>query len=116
MRTWSVDNREDLSQWLRSHGFAATQPGNHIPARVQEALSQEVCRIDARVVLLEAMFVQLVLHFGRYTVVSRGAEPGTNQSAPATRTMVESSRWAQMDDVDSTECMLRRIPMLKTCP
>ena len=62
MRTWGVDSSEDLSQWLRSHGFAATQPGDRIPARVQGALSQEVCRTDARVVLLEAVFVQLVLH------------------------------------------------------
>ena len=66
--------------------------------------------------LLEAVFVQLVLHLGRQTVVPRGAEPATNQSAPASRTTGESTRWAQLDDVDLIECMLRRMPMLKTCP
>ena len=63
--------------------------------------------------LLEAVFVQLVLHLGRQTVVPQGAEPATNYSAPASRG--ELTRWAQMDDVDLTECMLRRIPMFKTC-
>ena len=89
MRTWGVDSREDLSQWSRSHGFAATQPGNHIPTRAPEAQFEEACRIDVRVELLEAVFVRQALYLGRHTVMPRGAEPATNQSAPASRTAVQ---------------------------
>ena len=65
MRSWgpsvSPCQKIDLTQWLRGHGFAAVQPGNHISIKVgpssrilakvfEEAKS--VCRNDARVALL----------------------------------------------------------------
>ena len=41
MRSWGVFHRADLTQWLRGHGFAAVQPGNHISARAQEFLFEK---------------------------------------------------------------------------
>ena len=38
MRGWGIQDREDLSIWLRNNGFARTAPGNHIAARAQVPL------------------------------------------------------------------------------
>ena len=73
MRSWGVFQRIDLTQWLRGHGFAGTQPGNHITARAQGHFFQETCWVDARVALLEAFFVRLTLHLSRSTAVPMGA-------------------------------------------
>ena len=45
-RRWGISAREDLTSWLQSHGFPATQLGNHISARAQEFLLTEACPVD----------------------------------------------------------------------
>ena len=52
-RSWGISAREDLTSWLQSHGFPATQAGNHISARAQEYLLTEACNFDVRVALFE---------------------------------------------------------------
>ena len=52
------------SQRLRNQGFAATRRGHHIPARAQERILSQACEVDARVALLEVVFVTIVLHLG----------------------------------------------------
>ena len=52
-RLWGIEEREDLTVWLRGQGFAGTRPGNHIAARAQKFILSEACRVDARVALLE---------------------------------------------------------------
>ena len=64
-RRWSIHEHEDLTTWLRQHGIAESQPGNHIPARALEHMLAEACRVDARVALFEMSFVAVVLHVGR---------------------------------------------------
>ena len=44
-------------------------PGNHIAARAQEFLLSEVVVVDARVTLLEAVYVCLVVHMSRQLAV-----------------------------------------------
>ena len=55
--TWSFMDREGLTEWLRSQGFAGSQPRNHIPARAREFILEQACRQDARVALLESAYV-----------------------------------------------------------
>ena len=38
LRSWRIENREHLTEWLHREGFPATFPGNHISARTQEHL------------------------------------------------------------------------------
>ena len=73
-RMWSIHEREDLTGWLRRRGFLGIHPGNHISARAQEHILIEVCRTDARVALLEASCVAVVLHIGRQMVVPRATQ------------------------------------------
>ena len=61
-RLWNIFDRGDLTIWLQGQGFAATQPGNHIPARTQEFVLSSACRVAARVALLEVVYVPVVLH------------------------------------------------------
>ena len=57
VRGWGIESPDDLSQWLRQHGFQATRPGNHISASGQEHILSLGCGMDARVALLEAVYV-----------------------------------------------------------
>ena len=68
-RTWSISVRENLSVRLRQQGFLATQPGNHISARVQESILVSACLVDARVALLEILCVRITVHRGRMGAV-----------------------------------------------
>ena len=119
LRMWGVDAQLQLSNWLRNQGFAATRPGHHIPARAQERILSQACEVDARVALLEAVFVTIVLHLGRESgipAVTRDRAPEVRrirQSVPAT---VPSESWAQLDQVNLQDWFARRCPMLKTCP
>ena len=69
MRGWGIQDREDLSTWLRNNGFAGTAPGNYIAARAQEFLLSEAVAVDARVALLEAVYVCLNVHMSRQLAV-----------------------------------------------
>ena len=65
IRSWTINSEEELSAWLGRSGFAATRPGNHIPNRAQEHIVTVGCQVDARVALLECVFVALTLDEGR---------------------------------------------------
>ena len=65
MRGWGIESPEGLSQWLRQHGFPATRPGNHIPARGQEHILALGCTVDARIALLEAVYVMITVDQSR---------------------------------------------------
>ena len=117
MRSWGVSSPPDLSRWLRDQGFASSQPSNHIPARAQEFLIGEACRFDARVALLEGVFVRVTLHMGEQMAVPPDSVPANVTRQVEAGTVVrESQRWAQLDAVGLNDWMLRRVPMLKTCP
>ena len=118
MRGWGIQAREDLSIWLRNNGFAGTAPGNHIAARAQEFLLSEAVAVDARVALLEAVYVCLTVHMSRQLAVeSRVTEVFRRavQRRTPPSTFPEGS-WEQLDEVDLTDFFLLRLPMLKSCP
>ena len=120
MRNWRIDTPPQLSTWLRSQGFAASRPGHHIPARAQEQILSEACREDARVALLEAVYVLVTLHLGRISgirPVSRHVGPEVSRhSRPTVPTQVPSDSWLELDTVDLKQFFTKRPPMLKRCP
>ena len=96
LRSWRFALREHLTAVGRE-GFQATLPGKHISARAQEALLSRARAGDARVALLESVFVAMVLHVGRQSSVPVGgfaAEPAPQNPVPV------SEEWAQLDAVD----------------
>ena len=113
-RSWGITCREQFTEWLRREGFQATLPGNHIGARTQEALLSRACVEDARVALLESVFVAMVLHVGRQSRVPFGGSPAAAAAPP--NPIPVSEGWAQLDTVDLQEELLSRVPMLKSCP
>ena len=66
MRSWGVESELEFSMCLGDHGFTATRPSNHINGRVQEYIMTVGCREDARVALLECVFVAFTLEEGRH--------------------------------------------------
>ena len=101
MRGWGNEkNAEDLSQWLRQHGFPATRPGNHIPARVRRT-SRSRGRDDHG-------GIESVPNPPRVEVRRRPAQV----DVPAT---LPEGTWEQLDQVDLEEILVTRVPMLKSC-
>ena len=96
MRSWGVFSEAELSDWLGRNGFPATQPGHHIAARTQEHILTAVCRVDARVGLLESAFVKLTLSEGRQRA-SGTSRRHTNERRHSTAIPAEVPRdsWEQ---------------------
>ena len=119
-RLWNIFDRDDLTIWLQGQGFAATQSGNHIPARVQEFVLSSACRVDARVALLEVVYVRAVLHTAQQMTVPRIRGPVRESHRqhphPTRNATLPGNGWAELDDIDVEEVFLQRIPMLKSCP
>ena len=117
-RTWSIMDREGLTEWLRSQGFAGSQPGNHIPARAQEFILEQACREDARVALLESAYVAAAVLRGRQFGL-RTADPATSATHRGVHQRhngLPADCWEKLDSVDVKEVMLWRVPMLRCCP
>ena len=115
-RSWSILEREDFTAWLRRQGFAGTQPGNHIPARAQEFILEEVCREDARVALLEACFVAAVMHMGRVPM-PRNPEPVQGNSHPTNSQRGLSHQcWRWLDSSRCKEGPLEKGAHVKVLP
>ena len=117
-RMWSIHEREDLTMWLRNQGFPGTHPGNHISARAQEHILTEACRTDARVALLEASYVEVVLLTGRQMAVPEATTAPNERHRPG-NVSVESGysrAWESLDTINCKELFLTKIPMLKSCP
>ena len=120
LRSWGIQSPEQLSQWLRSRGFPVVRPGHHISARAQEYLLHEGCTEDARVALLETVFVLITLHLGR----TSGVPPPTRLNHTGSRgavsraisTTLPLSSWESLDEVNLEEWFLRRVPIMKKCP
>ena len=114
MRSWGISCTEQLTTWLRSHGFPATRPGHHISARAQEFIIHEACRADARLALLETVFVLITLHQGRASgvpPVTRASHTATRRRVSAVPSEVPGRCWEQLDQVNLAEWFLKRIPM-----
>ena len=94
--------------------FPGTNPGNHISARAQEFILGVAIRADARVALLEGVYVQLAIHMGRELVVPQPDPVPSRPEVPGPR--VSGFDWAQLDEFHIDEVFLLRVPMLKTCP
>ena len=111
LRAWYIEEPDNLTDWLRTQGFPGTNPGNHISARAQEFIFGEAIRADARVALLEGVYVQLAIHMGRELV------PQPHPPSPA---VVLGPRagfdWSLLDEFQIDEIFLFRVPMLKSCP
>ena len=85
-------------------GFPGPQPGNHISARAQEYILSEGCRSDARVALLEAVFVTTTLEMGRRNAPASARIPSaaTERVLRASQVLlrVDHCSWASLDGVD----------------
>ena len=121
-RNWGVRTREDLTNWLGTHGHPRSSPGSYLAARTQELILSAACGSDARVALLEAVFVAIVVDMGRAIAVPSCPHPvsrvpmTTRRGQVRVPTEITADSWGQMDQVDLDEMFLMRVPMLKNCP
>ena len=104
MRNWLDGPSRSVAivgHWISSGvvNIPPTRPGNHITT---------ACSEDARVALLESVFVSVTLEEGRAVRIRR-----SDGEVPIE---VPSGSWALMDQVDLEEEFLRRTPMLRLPP
>ncbi len=79
--------------------------------------------VDARVALLESVFVTVALHMGQQEHVE-GVVPasGPTRTAPGSRGRlpiagpVPSASWESLDSVNLEHIFLERVPVLRSCP
>ena len=112
---WGVTTREGLSDWLGENRFLWTAPGNHISARAQDHIFGEASRMDARVCLLEAVFVLIAIQMGREVSVTPHTETAPTVPAGMPQEITRAT-WEQLDEVNVSEMFEMRVPMLKSCP
>ena len=116
-RRWNIREQEDLTIWFRREGFPGAQPGNHISARAQEHLLTSACRVDARVALLESVYVGITLHVAREGAANHPPQEGGRASQSQVRVPPQSEdQWHQLDQFDLENVFSLRVPMLKACP
>ena len=121
-RNWGVRTREDLTNWLGTHGHPRSSLRSYLAARTQEFILSAACGSDARVALLEAVFVAIVIDMGRAIAVPSCPHPvsrvpmTTRRGQVLVPTEITADSWGQLDQVDLDETFLMRVPMLKNCP
>ena len=116
-RRWNIREQEDFTIWFRREGFTGAQPGNHISARAQEHLLTSECREDARVALLESVYVEITLHVAREGAANHPQQEGGRASQLRVRVPLQSEdQWHQLDHFDLENVFSLRVPTLKACP
>ena len=114
--SWGIVDHEHLSRWLGEHGFPATQPGNHISARAQEAVLNESCRFDVRVALVEVVCVNVAIHMGRELYPQQHREEVPRQVRQPRNARAPESSWSQLDEFDLADVFATRVPTFRKCP
>ena len=118
-REWGIMSEGDLTLWFRANGFPSAQVGNHISTRAQEHILSEASASDARVVLLESVFVVLTLHRGRQIGMTprlSGPQGSTPMPAVHDPQNPHADNWSSLDQVDLGDVFSQRIPTLNSCP
>ena len=109
----------DLTLWFRTNHVPGAQIGHRMSARAQEHILSEASARDARVALLESVYVVLSLHRGRQVgMAPHVAGPQGSTPGPALRDPQNphADSWLSLDQVDLGEIFSQRMPTLKSCP
>ena len=112
-RSWHVASREDLTCWLREHRYPGA-PG-HISARAPEHVLQQACA-DARVGLLEEVFVVVAIHMGRQDFHDVPTVDSTTTRPRVGLGFQNQTDWSQMDHCQLEEMFWMRVLVLRSGP
>ena len=117
MRSWGIESREGLSEWINHQGFPRPRWGAHFSSRVQERILSLVIARDSRGTVFESLYVHMVMH--GLPRISEEAQPGHRntaedrefQSSPQNGTPSEV-----FDDIDLEEEFQHRFQVLQGFP
>ena len=115
MRSWGVNSREDLSEWIHNQGYPRPRWGAHFSGRVQERIMNMAIARDVRGVGLESVFVQLIMSscpegLSHDDVAPRVVAAGRDA---AVASVVE---WEVLDEVSLQQVFQKRFSVLQSCP
>ena len=120
MRSWGISNPEDLSEWFSRHGFPFVRPGNHLSARAQEHIFAVGCRTDARIAILEALYVLITVNRSRQDIGNRPgpAARGKGKTKFQERCAIDVARQhhEQMDHVNLVDSVFVAHPNVENLP
>ena len=121
MRSWGMQSREDLSEWIHRQGLVQPRWGGHFSARAQERILTTAALTDARVSALESLCVQVVLRACGQTTPREAPHNGASARHCASGRQDEfvenhpDRRWAVMDDVNLQDLFQERFYTLQSC-
>ena len=117
MRSWGIQSREDLSEWIHRKGFVQPRWGGHFSGRAQERILTTAALIDARVSALESAYVQVVLRACGQSPPCEAPQHGASARHGASVRQGESVPdhpdrcWAVMDDVNLQDVFQERFSL-----
>ena len=114
-RSWGIVDHEHLSRWLGEHGFPATQPGNQLSARAQEALLNEGCRFDVRGGLGRSGLRECCHSHGQ-RVVSAATSRRFRAKFRQPQCWGTRIQLVSVGRIDLAEVFATRVPTLRKCP
>ena len=121
-RNWNVCTGEDLTNCLGTHGHPRSSPGSYLAARTQELILSAACGSDARVALLEGVFVAIVIDMGRAIAnpfVSSSSVESAHDNQKRTSSCAHRDHSRQLGPIGPggpRRDVLDASPMLKNCP
>ena len=122
IRSWGIQSREDLSEWIHRQGFVQPRWGGHFRGRAQERILTTAVLTDARVSALESTYVQVVLRACGQTTPLEAPHNGASARHGARVRQDESVPnhpdrcWEVMDEVNLQDVFHESFSTLQSCP
>ena len=113
MRSWGIQSKEDLSEWIHNQGFPRPRWGAHFSGRVQERIWNAVIARDARGVARESFYVHIVMQawLGERPMDIEEHQPSREQEQARNATGLEF-----LDNVDLNRVFDSLFSVLQGCP
>ena len=116
MRSWGLNSREDLSEWIHNQGFRQPRWGAHFSARAQERIMNMAIAADANVALLESVFIHVAAHSCSSSHRISISEVRPHTIRPRREDQPVHNSWEVLDGVCLADVFQQRHVVLQSCP
>ena len=111
-RSWGINSREDLSEWIHNQGFRQPRWGAHFSARAQERIMNMAIAADANVAHLESVFIHVAAPSHRISI----SEVRLCTLRPRREDQPVHNSWEVLDGVCLAHVFQQRHVVLQSCP
>ena len=118
MKSWRIQSREDLAEWIFHQGFHLPRWSGHFSGREKERILNAAVASDGRVASLEASYIQITLSMCDRDpdIASRQVGCDNPQVPTPEPERVPASGWEVLYGVDLTAVCQTRSAVIQNCP